>query len=184
MRLNKSFFRIDFIRSLSYVIYFMYFYAGLLILMMGTDILYETLDKSFEKALNILKNRTGSESIVDLFLYPNPDNAEFSVIDDESNVIYTIPVSDWNDLNESDYQDEIDKCERYLRTIVENANEKGAFDKINIMKPFSVVMVDDNMDVISELLYLDDENLALNDDFVKKLDEDLDTFFDGLMKNI
>jgi len=58
------------------------------------------------------------------------------------------------------------------------------FETINILKPFSVVMVDEEMEVLSELLTIDEEELMLNDEFLKHMDDELDSFYKQLMSDL
>ena len=59
---------------------------------------------------------------------------------------------------------------------------RGAFDKLTIMKPFSFVLVDDDKETIAELLLLDDDTLLVNEELLKGLDEELDAFLKDLLE--
>ena len=63
-----------------------------------------------------------------------------------------------------------------------NLKNRGAFDKLTIMKPFSFVLVDDDKETIAELLLLDDDTLLVNEELLKGLDEELDAFLKDLLE--
>ncbi|OPZ97337.1 MAG: cellulose synthase subunit BcsC [Bacteroidetes bacterium ADurb.Bin416] len=74
-------------------------------------------------------------------------------------------------------------CEPLLRTIVQKIHQEGLFEELNIIKPFSVLMVDEEMEVLAELLTIDEEQLLLSDDFFKHMDEELEVFYKRLMSD-
>ena len=74
------------------------------------------------------------------------------------------------------------KCRAYLvLTALQHENE-GKFDKLTILKPFSFVLVDDDKETIAELLLMDDDTLLVNEELLKGLDEELDSFLKELLE--
>ena len=69
-----------------------------------------------------------------------------------------------------------------LSNLLCNLKNRGAFDKLTIMKPFSFVLVDDDKETIAELLLLDDDTLLVNEELLKGLDEELDAFLKDLLE--
>ena len=59
--------------------------------------------------------------------------------------------------------------ERILSNLLCNLKNRGTFDKLTIMKPFSFVLVDDDKETIAELLLLDDDTLLVNEELLKGL---------------
>ena len=55
-------------------------------------------------------------------------------------------------------------------------------DNMGIMKPFSFVLEDEELNTIADLYMADDDTVIIGDDLMKGLDDDLDSFFDQLMK--
>jgi len=152
---------------------------------MKMDALYHILDRAFRQALERLQKSESSASIVDLYLLPNPDAGDFSVFDDEDNLLEKVNVSVWEEECETvDTDAALVECQAILKEIAHAIYDEGVFDQINIMKPFSVLMVDEEMETISELLLIDDEQLVLDDDFLKHMDEELDDFYKQLMSDI
>lgn len=152
---------------------------------MKRDALYHILDRAFRKSLEQLLDTDSSAAIVDLYLMPNPDAGEFAVFDDEDHLLVKVPVQAWEEeCDTMDTDAALTESESILREIVLSVRDEGGFERINIMKPFSVLMVDEEMETISELLLIDDEQLLLDDDFLKHMDKELDDFFKQLMSDI
>jgi len=152
---------------------------------MKKEALYHLLDRAFRKALEQLEVSESQAAIVDLYLLPNPEAGEFSVFDDEDHELIKVPVDVWQENYETlDNEAELKECEVLLVEIANKVKDEGIFDKINILKPFSVLMVDEEMETLAELLLIDDEQYLVDDHFLKHMDQELDEFFEKLMADI
>lgn len=152
---------------------------------MKSEALYEIMDCAIRKALELLQTSESRTALVDLYVQPNPEAGEFVVLDDEDHLLVKVPVSDWQDQYETIHvEEELKKAEAFLRQIVLKIQMEGLFDSINTLKPFSVLMVNDEMDEIAELLLIDDEQVVLDDDFLNNLDQELNDFYEKLMSDI
>lgn len=152
---------------------------------MKKEALYHSLDRAFRKALEQLEVSESQAAVVDLYLLPNPEAGEFSVIDDEDHLLIKVQVAIWQENYETlDNEAELKECETILTEIVHKVKDEGVFERINILKPFSVLMVDEEMETLAELLLLDDEQYLVDDHFLKHMDEELDEFFKKLMADI
>jgi len=152
---------------------------------MKKEALYHLLDRAFRKALEKLEVSESQAAIVDLYLLPNPEAGEFSVYDDEDHELIKVPVDVWQENYETlDNEAELKECEVLLVEIANKIKDEGLFDKINILKPFSVLMVDEEMETLAELLLIDDEQYLVDDHFLKHMDQELDEFFEKLMADI
>lgn len=76
-----------------------------------------------------------------------------------------------------------ENVERILSSLLCNMKNEGKFDKLTILKPFSFVLVDDDKETIAELLLMDDDTLLVNEELLKGLDEELDSFLKELLEN-
>jgi hypothetical protein len=148
------------------------------------DALFQTLNHTFRKAVEKQTSEENAPAIVDLFLYPNIEAAEFSVMDDEDRVLARSAVAEWEQDDEEQVQTSLNACFGVLKDVVAQAQSDGLFDRLNLIKPFSVLVVDEDMESLQELLLIDDDQLILEDDFVKKMDDELDRFFTNLMSDL
>jgi hypothetical protein len=152
---------------------------------MKRDALFQTLNHAFRKALDKLLDTESSAAVVDLYLFPNPESGDFTIFNDEDQVLVKVSVPVWEEQYESmDTEAALNECEELLREIVNNVKNEGLYEKLNILKPFSILMVDEEMETISELLMIDEEQLLLDDEFLKHMDEELDGFLKQLMSDV
>ena len=61
---------------------------------------------------------------------------------------------------------------------------KQVFEKPCFLKPFSVSLTDEDFSTLEELLFIDDENLRLDDPLLKNLDAELDDFLEKLLSDV
>lgn len=152
---------------------------------MKKEPLAQTLEHAVRKSLDKLKVRESSAAIVDLYIQPNPETGDVTLMDDEDNILIKESVPAWEDALENiDTEKTLTECETLLRAIFKTVQDEGLLEKLNLLKPFSVLMVDEEMEVISEILTIDDEALLLNDAFLKHMDEELDGFYKQLMADL
>ena len=60
--------------------------------------------------------------------------------------------------------------------------EEGVFNKLTILMPYSFVLVDEEKETISDLLLMDDDTMFIDDELLKGLDEELDSFIEDLLE--
>ena len=77
----------------------------------------------------------------------------------------------------------------FLRTlgidgeIISTTDLADLFNELEYNTPFSIVMVDQQMETIADIYTLDDNNIVIGDDFWEKMDKELDDFFEKLMSD-
>ena len=62
-------------------------------------------------------------------------------------------------------------------------HEAGAFDSLNIAKPYSFVLVDDDNQPIVDLLMVDDDTLILSEGLLEGFDEEMNEFLKHLLED-
>ncbi len=55
------------------------------------------------------------------------------------------------------------------------------FDKLQIIKPYSFTLIDEDKETLAELLLMDDDTLIVTDELLKGLDEELNDFLKDLL---
>lgn len=118
--------------------------------------------------------------ITDIHILPKQDSGEFIIFnDDDEELVHTI-IDEWID---SDDEDFIQCIEGVLRSELSALKDEGYLDKLSLLKPYSFVLVDEDKETVSELLIMDDDDtLLLNEELLKGLDEELDTFLKDLLE--
>ncbi|MBQ7162534.1 MAG: hypothetical protein IJR64_02950 [Bacteroidales bacterium] len=147
----------------------------------------ETLQQVFEhairQAVGALKTRFAGEAVTDLFLFPNPEAGEFTVYNDEHEQLATVRVEQWTG-DEKDDENELKQAETALREVIAKLVAENIFEGIELQQPFSVLMVDDDMETLAELYFQDDDNVSLDENLLKEVDADLEDFFRKLMSDL
>ena len=86
-------------------------------------------------------------------------------------------VDDWID-NQDDnfYEQAAEQLKQMFR------ERKQLLENLGLLKPFSLLMVDENKETVSELYLVDDNMIILeSEELMKGLDKDLDDFINRLL---
>lgn len=147
------------------------------------ETLRHNIQDAFVKAL--MKVRSLNLSLNDMYVrVSDDDEASLIIYDDADAVLLTAPLDSWNDWK-STLADDVSQALVALLTEAVNAPEVyELFDDFDYDSPFSLLLVDENMELIAELLTIDHENIVLGDDFWDKMDKELDEFYEKLMSDI
>lgn len=117
--------------------------------------------------------------VTDIHLQANQGSGEFIIFDDEDEELANVTIEEWMTYEGDDFYENM---ERILGNLLNRMKDGGCFDKLTIMKPFSFVLVDEDKETIAELLLMDDDTLLLNEELLKGLDEELDSFLKQLLE--
>lgn len=147
----------------------------------------ESLSRAFERivrrAFERLSQELSSNPLTDLLVYPDPENGEFSVLNDEHVCLVKDSVEAWTSLSEVNDEAELEIAAPLLKNLFAKLKKEGAFEQLNLQMPFSVLLVDDDMDSLEELLFMDDDAVSLDEDLLKQVDKELGDFFKQLMSD-
>lgn len=135
------------------------------------------VDRAIEKT--IAKFTGDSESVVftDLHFRVIQDSGEMLTFDDDDEEINRCVISDWiGNTDDSFYHHVASLLRKRLNAYT------SQIEKMNIAKPFSFILEDDEHETIAELFLADDDTVILGGDLMEGLNSDLDKFFDDLMK--
>ena len=130
----------------------------------------------------ISKYKLGGESsvVTDIHLQPKQDSGELNIFDDDDKILSSVSVDEWTKYEGDKFYKEV---ELILRSELTSMKNKGLFDKLCLLKPYSFVLVDEEKETVAELLLVDDEDtLLLNEELLKGLDEELDVFLKELLE--
>lgn len=137
----------------------------------------QQVDRAIEKT--IAKYIGSDESVVftDLHFRVIQDSGEMLTFDDDDEEINRCVISDWIGNTDDNFYD---KVTLLLRQRLKAYSAQ--IEKMEIAKPFSFVLEDDEHEPIAELFLADDETVIIGGDLMEDLNTDLDKFFDDLMK--
>ena len=124
------------------------------------------IEEAIKKALTSFNATSDQQVITDIHLQPQTeDGGRLIVWDDDDNKRATAMVPEWDG------------------NVLKRMKEKELLDNIALMKPYSFTLVDEEKETVAELFLVDDDTLMLNDDeLLKGLDEELDSFLKELLE--
>lgn len=148
------------------------------------EILSRQLHDAFVTTL--MKVRSQNMLLSDMYvLLTEGDESRLAIYDDLDNILTETTLTAWDDWKAELTDDETLAPFIELITATVNADELSSiFADMEYNGPFSLLLVDSQMNVISELLTIDKENILLGDEFWEKMDKELDEFYEKLMSDI
>lgn len=138
------------------------------------------LETLIRESVNLLQTQFASEMLTDLYWQVNLSSGEFVVLNDNQQVLVRASVKEWvsDDVEKSL---SIKEIEQILRDIVQKLESENFLENINVQMPFSILMVDEDMENLCELFFVDEESVPLDNNIIRHIDEELDAFFKELM---
>ncbi len=115
--------------------------------------------------------------VTDFHIYVNGDNGTLTIYDDDDNSLARVHIKEWENVHDEKL------FEKVLRGELAKMQEEGIFESINIVKPYSFVLVDEDKEAIVDLLYIDDDTLILSEDLLKGFDEEMNDFLKHLLED-
>ncbi|MBR1946829.1 MAG: hypothetical protein IKA35_01950 [Bacteroidaceae bacterium] len=115
--------------------------------------------------------------VTDFHIYANGDNGTLTIYDDDDNSLARVHIKEWENVHDEKL------FEKVLRGELAKMQEEGIFESINIVKPYSFVLVDEDKEAIVDLLYIDDDTLILSEDLLKGFDEEMNDFLKHLLED-
>ncbi len=138
------------------------------------------IQQTIRHAVGTLGTDTIPSVITDIHLQPNPISGEFTIFDDEDSVLAQVIIEEWIDCADKDFYK---KAESTLRSLLSQLKDKGEFENTPILAPFSFVLLDEDKETITDLFLIDDDTVLVNEELLKGLDEELDSFLKDLLEN-
>ena len=138
------------------------------------------LETLVRESLQLLQTQNATDMLTDLYWQVDLTSGSFAVWNDNLQQLAKASVKEWvsEDVDKSVSLAEI---EQVLRQILSKLEAENFLEKINVQMPFSILMVDEEMEALSELYFLDDEAMPLDNNIIRHIDDELDSFFKQLM---
>ena len=133
-----------------------------------------------EEALRKVAESAQEEVITDFHVTTNSDNSEVCISDDNDEVLAKGTIDGFENKNESEFRKIVGKS---FRQILSKMDAQHAFDSLNIFRPFSFVMIDDELDTVDDLYVVDSDTVMVSDELLKGLDDELNDFLNHLLES-
>ncbi len=138
----------------------------------------QQIERFIRKVAEKFPNNQDTSIMTDVHVRVSQDSGELLAFTDDEDEITRCVVEQWIDNKDDNFYTEITEI---LRIELRKAHD--TIDNMGILKPYSFVLEDDERENIAELYVADDETVILGGELMQDLDQDLDSFFDDLMKD-
>lgn len=138
-----------------------------------------SIESTIRQAVGQFTRDCEQSTITDIHIQPNQSSGELLIFDDEDNELASCIIEEWLNYKGSDFHKD---TERTFSVILNKMKGNKELDRLSILRPYSFVLVDDEKETISELLLMDDDLLVINEELLKGLDEELDSFLKELLE--
>ena len=145
--------------------------------MQVTEQTTQQIERAIKKIAQKLPANEETSLLTDIHLLVSQDSGELIAFDDNDQEITRCVVEQWIDNKDESFYDEVTAL---LRKELQQMHE--VVDNLGIMKPYSFVLENDDRESVGELYVADDDTIIIGGDLMEGLDQDLDSFFDSLMK--
>lgn len=134
------------------------------------------IERAIRKIAQKLPPNDESSIFTDIHIRVSQDSGELLAFDDDDQEITRCVIEQWiENKNENFYHD----VAAIMRNVLHN--QQQVVNNLGIIKPYSFVLEDDEKESIAELFVADDDTIIIGGDLMQGLDQDLDSFFKGLM---
>ena len=121
-----------------------------------------------------------AQVITDIHMQVDMESGQLLISDDDDIVLAEQQIPEWESANPENFYTDVEIA---LKRALNQLREEGALENVKILKPYSFVLEDSTKETVAELLMMDDEEtLFLNDELLKGLDEELNTFLKDLLE--
>lgn len=139
--------------------------------------------QQIQRALRHVATRFPQEQepvLTDISLRVFPHSGEIRFFDDEENELMRIVIPEW--IKGSREEDFYQKVTPVLQEAISGVRQE-VIDNMSLLRPYSFVLQDEDGETLSDLYLVDDqETMILSGTLLEGLDDDLNTFFENLMK--
>ena len=115
-------------------------------------------------------------SVTDFHIKVNRENGELTILDDDDKTLARVHIKEWEDEHEDA------AIEKELQSELSKMQQQGMFESLNIAKPYSFVLTDEDDQSIVDLLIIDDDTLILSADLLEGFDEEMNAFLKKLLE--
>lgn len=144
--------------------------------MKATDQTIQQLERALRKVTEKFPVTEEATLLTDIHIRVTQDTGEVMVFDDDEQELTRCVVEQWIDNKDDDFYAEATSA---LRAVINKHKER--IDAMSILKPFSLVLEDDDKETVAELYVADDDTVIIDEELMAGLDKDLDDFFAKLI---
>lgn len=145
--------------------------------MKATEQTQQQIERFVKKIAQKFPKSDEASMLTDIHIRVFQDSGEMLAFDDDEAEITRCVVEQWIDNKDEDFYDQV-------LLILRNQfkHHHKIIDDFGILKPYSLVLENDDREHMGELYLADDDTIIVSGDLMEGLDKELDDFFNELMK--
>ena len=145
--------------------------------MKASDQTLQQLERALRKVTEKFPATEEASILTDIHIRVTQDTGEVMVFDDDEQELTRCVVEQWIGNTDDNFYDDAASA---LRTAINR--HKHSIENMSILKPYSLVLEDDDKETITDLYVVDDDPVIIDNELMPGLDKDLDDFFKKLFK--
>ena len=145
--------------------------------MKASDQTLQQLERALRKVTEKFPETEEASLLTDIHIRVTQDTGEVMVFDDDEQELTRCVVEQWIDNTDDNFYDDAASA---FRTAINR--HKDSIENMSILKPYSLVLEDDDKETIADLYVVDDDTVIIDEELMPGLDKDLDDFFKKLFK--
>ena len=139
---------------------------------------FQQIDRAIRKIVDKYPTTVEATLMTDIHIRVTQETGEMVAYNDDEVEINRCVVEQWiNNADDNFYE----KIAFVIRKCLDK--QKDMIEQMSILKPFSLVLENDDKESVEELYLVDDETVIIDPDLMEGLGEDLDAFLEKLLKN-
>lgn len=135
----------------------------------------QQIKRALKKAASKYPAETENLPLTDLHIQVKQESGEILIFDDDDKELTRCVVEEWIGNTDETFYDGVFPI---LQQCI--ADMKADFEKMGILKPYSIVLMDEEKETVADLYYVDDDTIVLDGELMKDLDKDLEQFWKEL----
>ncbi len=144
-----------------------------------TELTLQQIDRMVKKIVEKFPPSQEASVLTDVHLCVSQETGEVMVLDDDDKEITRCVIEQWINATDDDFYEQVAAILRK-----EFQKFSSQIEEMSILKPYAFVLENEERDEQHELYVVDDETVIIDPVLMKNLDQDLDSFFENLMKDI
>lgn len=145
--------------------------------MEATDSILQQIERALRKVATKFPLNEEQAPLTDILIQVKQESGELLVFNDDDVELTRCVVEEWIDNKDDDFYETVQPI---LKKAI--AALSDTLDNLNILKPYSFVLIDEDRETVADLYLVDDDTLIIDSDLMKGMEEDLNAFLENLLK--
>ncbi|MDO5074948.1 MAG: hypothetical protein Q4D66_03585 [Bacteroidales bacterium] len=131
--------------------------------------------RALRKTAEKLPTQADDPALTDLYLQVSQESGELRVLDDNDQELTRCVIEEWIGNTDEDFYTHVQAT---LRSVLHA--QQALIEGINLLRPYSFVLIDEEHETIAELHLVDDDTIILHHELMAGLSDDLEAFWQEL----